>query len=179
MLSKLITAFVYLVVGLAAGYIIWGARVGSLTQSINQLVLEEGTLRGRLAALSSDEDKAVLASALGDLADQLRAHSAHISRQAEAIDRMSDVNGAQLTNELRACSDREAGLEQDLETCLFEKAVLARQVVESTPPVASPQSGNSTYEKIVTYPSLGAAGVPGAPGYPDTPDVPIVSKSPD
>jgi len=161
-LTKLATAMIFCLLGLAAGYIVWGARIGSLTQSMNQMVLEEDTLRTRLAAVSSEEDKAVLAAALGELAGQLRAHSVRIAEQAEAIDRMSGDKGRQLNEELDACGDREARLQHDLEQCLFDKAVLKREAAEAAPPPKQQLEGSAPYERTVTYPAGAGAAVKAA-----------------
>ena len=163
MLSKLATALVYCLVGLGAGYIIWGARIGSLTQSMNQMVLEEDTLRTRLAAVSSEEDKELLASALGEFAGQLRAHSARIAEQAEAIDKISGSEGRHMSDELRSCEDREARLEHDLEQCLFDKAVLSRAASDAAPRPAQQMSGKSKQEVTVTYPVAGPGKAPAKP----------------
>lgn len=158
MLSKLVTAIVFCMFGLGAGYVIWGAHIGSLTHSMNAMVLEEDTLRTRLAAVSSEDDKAVLASALGELAEQLRAHSTRIAEQAEAIDRISDGEGQVVDGELRECGDLKAALEHDLELCLFEKAGLARDVEAAAARPSAARSGVSKVERTVTFP----AGTPGA-----------------
>jgi len=151
-LSKLATAIVFCLVGLGAGYAVWGSHMGGLTGSINQTVLGEDTLRTRLAAESSEQDKAVLASALGELAEQLRAHSARIAEQAEAIDRMSGASGESISDALRACSDREALLEHNLETCLFEKAGIARDAEAARAKAPLARSGVSPIERTVTLP---------------------------
>lgn len=156
--AKLVMAVFFSLLGMAAGYVVWGARIGSLTQSMNQMVLEEDTLRTRLAAVSSEDDKAVLASALAELAGQLRAHSARIAEQAEAIDRMSGAKGRVLTDELDACGDRAAKLEHDLEQCLFDKAVFKREAAEAEPPAVQRRTGSAPYERTVTYPGLVPSG---------------------
>lgn len=154
MLTKLATAVIYLLVGVGLGYIVWGARVGHLTESLNHMVLEEDSLQSRLLGASADDSRATLAAALDDLAEQLRDQSERIARQAEAIEGITGEKTSSLKGELSACADRRARIEHDLEQCLFDKAALARQIEAAVPVPPPPRSGTSPVERTVTYPGM-------------------------
>jgi hypothetical protein len=150
--TKLATAIVYLMVGLGLGYIVWGARVGSLTEALNHMVLEENSLRSRLSGMESEDDRSVLAGALDELAQQLREHSARIADQAAAIDAITADEGSALKTVLSDCTDRTSVLERDLEACLFQKASTERTKEANTPRAPTPTSGTAPVERTVTYP---------------------------
>jgi len=155
--TKLATAVIYLLVGVGLGYILWGARVDTLIESLNRMVLEEDSLQSRLVNGSASDTPNALTAALGDLAEQLRDQSTRIAEQAEAIELITGDKSTALKDQLTVCSDRAGRLERDLERCLFEKAGLQHDNDEAAPVVPTPTSGTSPVEKTVSYPGMDAA----------------------
>ncbi len=160
-------AIAVVLIGLAAGYMFWGSRVGNLTQSLNNMILEEDTLRARLAsggfqAASEgsaggdqgqdgegafDENGELLPS--GDEATSilvaLDALKAEVQFQAKLIDQQSRLL-QQLSNEGRlsdgpamaGCRETNQNLTSQLQRCMAENSQLRTRAGATDPGAAWP-----------------------------------------
>ena len=89
---RLAAVVVYVFLGLGVGFVLWGNRVSNLTAALNRMMLEDDTLRGRLAHrqnTTGGDGTAVLST--------LSLLSAEVSTQADLIDEQLEpgaVSGA-------------------------------------------------------------------------------------
>ena len=100
--------------GLATGYLLWGSRLGNLTEALNHIVLEDDALRQRLA---DSADRGELEGLVERVAAEVRLQGRLIEEQLDALDTAS----AQAEDRSSACEHNSAQLERWLDACLAQR----------------------------------------------------------
>ncbi|MFT4572795.1 MAG: hypothetical protein ACI91F_003700 [Candidatus Binatia bacterium] len=127
-------------IGLGAGYFMWGSRVANLTESLNSMVLEQETLRARLATAapagpapaagvaggdaggdqamaSADEGAPTLVSAVGALKDEVQYQAKLIDEQTHLINRMLEASERAGGAGMQTCQENMQVLTGQLQRC--------------------------------------------------------------
>ena len=123
---------VYVLLGLGIGFALWGNRVSNLTAALNRMMLEDDTLRARLAQQqnTTGSDATALLSTLSLLSAEVSMQADLIDKQSKILDKMTSGREQQLKASLGKCTSLEGRLQSQLESCLFTKASLQREVEE-------------------------------------------------
>jgi hypothetical protein len=133
------------VLGVSLGYFLWGSQAGNLTQSLNNLVLEQDILRERLAragiadlptagtpaaAVSANgQDQALptdLTATLAALKEEVQFQAKLIEQQTELLTKLTE-GGGDAGVDPAALENCRSGLSQantQLQRCLVEKQAL-------------------------------------------------------
>jgi len=153
----------------AAALVGYGAasrRATVLETFLDRMTLEQDSLRAVMAEQSymlervtdarmSDEDVGEVERLRTQL-DQTTTFLNEARNAAEERARAFDAQHAALLDkdtELRACGDVQARLEQQLESCIFEKAAFEKRARGGTKPSAHrPTSGVSPFSQSVEFP---------------------------
>jgi hypothetical protein len=125
-------------IGLGAGYFMWGSRVANLTESLNSMVLEQETLRARLATAEPPAPKAAstegeaaadgtvapsvvgdvnIATAIGALKDEVQYQAKLIDEQTRLINRMLEASERDGGPALQTCQENMQVLTGQLQRC--------------------------------------------------------------
>ena len=148
-------------VGLATGYVLWGTRLGSLTEALSTLTLEQDTLRARLggstdggAAPSGQaaEQLRVVNESLAAIRQELAEQKALLGKPEAAV-QPDGAEAKALHDQLEACRaehrDGDAAAAQlselriQLEGCIADKKDLemrAAPAPSAVPPPAAPRT---------------------------------------
>jgi hypothetical protein len=120
-MRRTFTLLFCILAGLGIGYLLWGARVAKLTESLNSMVLETDNLRSRLASSSNGHDFKELYKTL---ARKLDLHHRRMDEQTDALDRLVNQNDqpAQSDLDLEACGRDRERLVRWVDACLSAKA---------------------------------------------------------
>lgn len=149
---RLAAVVVYVFLGLGVGFFLWGNRVTNLTAALNRMMLEDDTLRVRLAHqqnTTGSDDTAVL-STLSLLSAEVSMQADLIDKQSRILDKLADGREKELKASLTKCNSAEGRLQSQIESCLFAKASLERQIEEFQQASASaPRRGSAPFETSV------------------------------
>ncbi len=159
MMWRLAAVVVYVFLGLGVGFVLWGNRVSNLTAALNRMMLEDDTLRGRLAHRQSTTggDGTAVLSTLSLLsaevsmqADLIDEQSKILEKQSRILDKLANSREQELKASLTKCSSAEGHLQSQIESCLFAKASLERQISELHQAAAgAPRRGSAPFETRV------------------------------
>ena len=161
MLRRLSGLAFYSTVGLVLGYLLWGTRVGVLTETLNRTILEQDGLRSVMhqqarlinslgsAPKVDHAEVSVLRLNLDEARDLLQQSRASTASAVAAADQRDSA--------LNECTEIQSNLQTQLETCIFEKAELQRHPVRVPEPSPQPRSGTSKIYESVEYPESVAA----------------------
>jgi len=145
MAARLAGWAVFFALGLGVGFVLWGSRVDNLVESLNRMILEDDTLRARLAApvAEHDDGNAVL-STLALLSSQIRMQADLINQQSHVLDKLTVGREKEMASSLDRCNEVETRLQEQLEACLFAKSRLERGASATTdaPRAAAPRRGS-------------------------------------
>ncbi len=145
MLRFVFNAIAVVLIGLALGYLMWGSRVGNLTQALNNMILEEDALRARLAATSASaavvrigEDGEAIDPALAGeagapsgilatldaLKSEVQFQAKLIEQQSLLLQQLADGNGGPGNPSMAACGEDSQNLTSQLQRCMIENGDL-------------------------------------------------------
>ena len=156
MLRRMSGLVVYTTAGLVLGYLLWGTRVGVLTETLNRTILEQDGLRsvmhqqarlidtlGSAPQVDQGEVTAlrIRLDETRDLLQQSRASAASAAANADRRDVALDE-----------CTEVQSNLQKQLEGCIFEKAELHRQAMRVPEPRERARSGTSAVHETIEYP---------------------------
>ena len=157
MLRRLSGLVVYATAGLIFGYLLWGTRVGVLTETLNRTILEQDGLRSVMhqqarlidslgsAPQVDHQEVTVLRVRLDETRDMLQQSRASAASAVAAADRRDLA--------LSECTEVQSNLQKQLEGCIFVKADLQRQASRVPEPRERPRSGTSTVHESIEYPA--------------------------
>lgn len=157
----MLSFFVLFLAGLGTGFAMWGNRVDHLTSSLNRMILEDETLRARLARTISEQqasaDGGTVLSAVSLLSTELRMQAEMIDQQSRAIEQLAGNKEKELRASLSECSAVGSRLEKQLESCLFAKTRFERAPAyepesEPEPAAGRHRSGKPTVSRTITLP---------------------------
>ena len=151
-------AFSCVVIGLAAGYALWGTPLSGLEEALDRLSVENDQLRTRLVEASRDtnhELSASLNSILHKLAEQSDSLQAQQQTQQQVIaDLATPKLDEQREEAVRACEAAQTRMQQQLETCLFAKADAERTAAAAKKAASPPRQGTQTVTETRELPQL-------------------------
>jgi hypothetical protein len=98
------------IVGLVAGYLVWGERASALALSLDRLSLEYDAVRARAGATSGS-----LASTLEALSGSVRQQGETLAQQTEALTRLMGAQDDDRTASLRECDDVQVKIQEQLD----------------------------------------------------------------
>ena len=139
------------IVGLASGYALWGQRAAALALSLDRLSLEYDAVR---ASGSSDS----VMSSLEALSRRVREQGEALAQQTEALSRLMGAQDEQAAASLRECDNMQVKIQEQLESCLFARARLEREVAAAKQAAAPPRPGSQTVTETIEMPKI-----PGVP----------------
>jgi hypothetical protein len=130
MLSRLLSLGVFVLLGVAIGFTLWGSRVAQLSRSVERLMLDDETLRTRLAArqAAADDNETALLLTLSELSAEVGAQAGIIARQELKIHELASAELNRIEASRKHCEQVESRMQNELESCLFVRASLERQV---------------------------------------------------
>ena len=156
MLRRLSGLAFYSTAGLVLGYLLWGTRVGVLTETLNRTILEQDGLRSVM------HQQARLIDSLGSTpkvdhaeVSVLRLNldeTRNLLQQSRASTASAIAATDQRDNALTECTEIQANLQTQLESCIFEKAELQRHAATVPEPRPRQTSGTSKIYESVEYP---------------------------
>lgn len=138
---------VYVLLGLGVGFFLWGSRVSNLTAALNRMMLEDDTLRAHLARqqdTGGNDDTALLAT-LSLLSAEVSMQKDLIAKQSSILDKLTTGREKKLEASLSKCNAVESRMQKQLESCLFTKASLEKDVDELQR-AAAPRHGAASFE---------------------------------
>lgn len=154
----------YVAAGLAIGYLLWGTRVGVLSEALNRTILEQDALR----VIMHRQERVLDKIGSGPRVDQgevtalrLRLDEAYERSRVQLGENQAALAAAQAetterTAALEQCNEIQSKLQDQLEICIFEKAELHRRSRMAPSAAERPRSGRSPIEEVVVYPAVPA-----------------------
>jgi hypothetical protein len=146
------------VIGLGAGYALWGTPLSGLEEALDRVSTENDQLRTRFVEAShqpNQEFSASLSAILHKLSEQ--SESLHVQQQTQQ-QVIADLSTAkpdeQAEEALRAYEAAQTKMQQQLETCLFAKAAAERAVAAAKKASAPPRPGTQTVTETIELPKL-------------------------
>lgn len=151
----------------AVAYAAANRRASVLETFLDRMTLEQDSLRAVMAeqaymlervtdARMSDEEVGEVERLRAQL-DQTTTFLNEARSTADERSRAFDTQHATLLEKdtaLRACSDVQGRLEQQLETCIFEKATFEKRARGATQPTGGrPTSGTSAFSQSIEFPA--------------------------
>jgi hypothetical protein len=139
-------------------------RASALETYLDRMTLEQDSLRAVMAEqafmLEHVTDARMSDGDVDRLRTQLDQTTAFLTEARSLADERSRAFDAQRTTllekdtALRECSDVQGRLEQQLETCIFEKAAFEKRARAGTQPTGDrPTSGTSAFSQSVDFPA--------------------------
>jgi len=167
---RVAAALFCVVIGLAAGYALWGTPQAGLREALDRVSIENDQLRTRLADTSRDANadlSASLDSILRKLAEQSESLLAQRQAQQQVIAGLTAPAPDERTEEsLRTCEAAQTKMQQQLEACLFAKADLQRAVAAAKKAASPPRRGTQTVTETIEMPQLPPGVHPDKPAKP-------------
>ena len=137
--------------GLGAGYLLWGDRVTALAAILDRLTLEYDAVRARAGTGTSTQS---LTAVLESLNDRVREQGATLAQQTDALSRVIGDRDNQAAESQRSCDEVQGRIQEQLETCLFARAALERQVAEDKQAAAPVPPGRQTVTETIEVPHV-------------------------
>jgi hypothetical protein len=138
------------VVGLAGGYVLWGDRAATLALALDRLSLEYDAVR---AHAGSD---VTLRSTLEALSSRVLEQGEALDRQTEALGRLVGAQDIETAATARECDEVQVRIQEQLESCLFARAKLERQVATAKQAASPPRAGTQTVTETIQVPQVPA-----------------------
>ena len=139
--------------GLGGGYLLWGTRAATLSVILDRLTLEYDAVRARAGSGIGGSPQS-LASILESLNERVREQGATLTQQTDALARVLGERDTQVAESQRSCDEVQARIQQQLETCLFARAELERQVATAKQAAAPLPPGRQTVTQTIEVPQI-------------------------
>ena len=115
MLRRIFVLLAAVAVGMAAGYLLWGSRLGNLTEALNRMVFEDDALRTRLATSIDSSD---LENLVEQLAVEVKLQGRVLDEQLALLEELkADSDGDEAVELMAARAERER-MAAWLQSCL-------------------------------------------------------------
>ena len=143
-------AFFCLVLGLCAGYALWGDRAAALALSLDRLSLEYDAVRAHAST------QVGLRSTLEALSDRVIEQGEALDRQTEALGRLVGAQDIEQAASAHECDEVQVRIQEQLEGCLFARAKLEREVAIAKQAAKPPRQGSQTVTETIQVPQMPA-----------------------
>jgi len=148
---RVAAALLCVTLGLGAGYLLWGERVTALSTILDRLTLEYDAVRARAGTGTSTQS---LTSVLESLNDRVREQGVTLAQQTDALSRVIGEREDQVAESQRSCDEVQSRIQEQLETCLFARASLERQVAAARQAAAPLPQGKQTVTETIEVPQV-------------------------
>jgi len=145
-------------VGMSAGFLLWGARVDTLNQTLDRMILEDDALRARIAVDRDSVTGDPIFSELAAISNQVHAQGLALTDQVRALEGLAGNRSEQLAGSLRECSAIQERIQVQLEQCLFARSELERTLASLRAEAERPQRGTQTLTEKIVVPGVPVGG---------------------